>query len=708
MRQLMTLSAIAITFVSLFVLLSPPLNAQETSDYWPTEGWQTSTPEEQGMDSELLAQAMDSLMESSGVHSVLVIRHGYVVLDAYFDPFTEGSLHDLASVTKSFTATLIGVAINQGYIESVQQPVLSFFPERDIANIDANKEAMTLEDLLTMQSGLDCVGIGEHTLYQMAESPDWVQFALDLPMAQKPGTHYVYCGPNTHLLSAVIQEATGMSALEFAQQQLFGPLGISDVIWPSDPQGVTVGWGDLRMAPHDMAKLGYLYLHDGVWDGQRLLPEGWVQAATTPYTRTTGLEQYGYSWWLPEPGIYHAMGNGGQYIYVVPDQDLVVVATQGGTFESQENGPSFDTVLSLILPAITSDSPLPPDPDGTALLESKIHQVATPVQIEPESVPPLPETARRISGKTYLLDTNTLGLSSLSLTFQDESQASFRLTLVDQSALEFRVGLDNVFRRAPGRYGLTAEARGRWESETDFTIELNEVGNISLWDINLSFEDDHVAVLMRDRMRDWGAGFNGALANTEAVPAPADVFVFVEEDPMVVTWMKSGPGQGYPKTGEIQEGILIDVIGRNEAGDWLQIASGDWVRAAVVTVMGDVDSLPVVEVSISAEEAFAAQWEAENRQAFENPLVIDEAILQPYVGTYDVPGLDTPITLFIEDGILMVKLPDRTVPLHPVSETLFVIDPDTHLEFLRIIMPPPGVAYLRRDGTQSFGERVQE
>jgi CubicO group peptidase (beta-lactamase class C family) len=215
-------------------------------DYWPTEGWRTSTPEEQGMDSERLAETMDYLQEQSSfdIHSLLIIRNGYIVIDAYFYPFAADTLHDLASATKSFTSSLIGIAIDKGYIESVEQPVLDIFSERTVANVDADKRAMTVEDLLTMRSGFKCINQPtEVTLSEMWASPDWSQFTLDLPMAAEPGARYVYCSPNVHLLSVIIQETTRMSALAFAQEHLFGPLGVSDVIWPSDPQGNNWGWG---------------------------------------------------------------------------------------------------------------------------------------------------------------------------------------------------------------------------------------------------------------------------------------------------------------------------------------------------------------------------------------------------------------------------------------------------------------------------------
>ena len=184
---------------------------------------------------------MDYIQEQNSftIHSLLIIRNGYIVTDAYFYPFAQGYLHGLASATKSLTSSLIGIAIDKGYIESVEQPILDFFPEYSVANLDANKAAMTLEDLLTMSSGFECNNADVDA--PMLASPDSVRFALDLPMAAEPGTRYVYCNANVHLLSAIIQKTTGMSALAFAQEHLFGPLGVSDAIWLSDPQGNNIG-----------------------------------------------------------------------------------------------------------------------------------------------------------------------------------------------------------------------------------------------------------------------------------------------------------------------------------------------------------------------------------------------------------------------------------------------------------------------------------
>ncbi len=222
---------------------TPSPVAQES--YWPTHGWRSSTPEAQGMDSEVLARAFDYIRQNRiPIHSLLIVRNGYVVLDAYFYPFQEGQVHDGASMTKSITSTLIAIAIGEHKLSSVRQPTLSVFPGRNVANRDERKDRMTVEDLLTMTSGLDChVDHGEITLREMMQSKDWVQFMLDRPMVAEPGSKFEYCSGGMHLLSGIVSETTGSSELEFARRELFQPLGIEDVIWPSDPQGVSTGWG---------------------------------------------------------------------------------------------------------------------------------------------------------------------------------------------------------------------------------------------------------------------------------------------------------------------------------------------------------------------------------------------------------------------------------------------------------------------------------
>jgi len=325
----------------------------------PVEGgaatpyWTVATPDQEGMDAALLEQLVDTIATAGhAIDSVTVIRNGRIVLDEYFADFEPGQMHILHSCTKSITSALIGIAIDQGHIESVEQRVLEFFPDLVPAILDADKEAMTLEDLLMMSSGIEC-GESERVLDGMRASSDWVRYMLDREMAYTPGTRFEYCSGNSFLLSAIIQQTTGMSALEFAQRNLFGPLGITDVYWPANLDGINHGWGDMGLKPHDMAKVGFLYLNGGVWEGEQIIPAGWVEESTQgrlPTFRTNGLfHDYGYQWWVDPAGLYAASGTGGQFIYVVPQEHLVVVFT--GRVSDADFGVPERLLRTYILPA---------------------------------------------------------------------------------------------------------------------------------------------------------------------------------------------------------------------------------------------------------------------------------------------------------------------------------------------------------------------
>lgn len=340
---------------------------------WPTEAWEYASPESQGMDSNILVEMLKSIEdEGIGIDALMVVRNGFVVLDTTVFPFSTfpDARHEVYSCTKSVVSILIGIAIDEGYIEDVDRPVISFFPEKTLANMDTRKEAMTLEHLLTMTTGLNCRDSYLYRwegMYQMRSSPDWVQFVLDLPMVEEPGFHFEYCSGASFLLSAILQETTGMDAFQFAKEHLFSPLGISDIRWPSNPRGISIGYSDLELRPEDMAKIGYLYLKDGVWNGEQIVSSAWVRDSTRKHISATLQEGYGYQWWVDESGIYMALGYGGQYIIVVPEEDLVAV------FVSDLAETDFfipDQFLHrYILPSIKSSEPLPEDPRATTLLE---------------------------------------------------------------------------------------------------------------------------------------------------------------------------------------------------------------------------------------------------------------------------------------------------------------------------------------------------
>ena len=327
----------------------PTAAAIPPRDYWPTAGWRISTPEEQGLDPVLLGQMFDAIEDRSlNVHSVVLVRNGVIVAEAYYSPYGQNTRHVLYSVTKSFVSALVGIAIEEGYIESVDQPVLGFFPDRAFANPNSRKDAMTLEHLLTMTAGLDWEE-GTPTYMAMYRSQDWVSYVLDAPMVAEPGDQFVYCSGCSHVLSAIIQQATGMNTLEYAQSRLFEPLGITNVYW--DSSGIPIGGWGLEITPRDMAKFGYLYLNDGVWEGQQIVPAEWVRTSVGEHVGTNGSLGYGYQWWTyPSLDAYTAIGRDAQLILVMPALDVVAVFTA----ELDDADVLFELTEEFVAPAVVS------------------------------------------------------------------------------------------------------------------------------------------------------------------------------------------------------------------------------------------------------------------------------------------------------------------------------------------------------------------
>jgi len=296
-----------------------------------------------------MAGMLDAVREQNlALHSLLVIRNGYIVSETYFGSSTPGTRREIYSVTKSFIGTLIGIAIDKGLIGGVDRPVGGFFPDRSFASWDAAKQAMTLENLLTMTAGLDWTE-SDAAYGQLYRSRDWVKFMLDEPMRSRPGAEFNYCSGCSHVLSAIIQRQTGMNTRDFAQRELFEPLGITGAAWDTDTTGISIGGWGLKLTPREMAKLGYLYLNGGEWDGRQIVSTNWVKAATRKHTGTDSDLGYGYQWWIyPRWGAYAALGRYGQTIFVIPDLNLIVVTTAA----LEGHDPIFDLIEEYIVPAV--------------------------------------------------------------------------------------------------------------------------------------------------------------------------------------------------------------------------------------------------------------------------------------------------------------------------------------------------------------------
>jgi CubicO group peptidase (beta-lactamase class C family) len=458
-------------------------------EYWPTAGWRSETPEACGVDSARLAQGLAAVLQGHiGLHGYLVVRCGYLIADAYRYPYDGSIYHDLASVTKSVMTTLIGIAADQGRLD-LDQTVLSFFPDRTIANRDARKARITVRHLLAMSSGLRWDSAADEES-QLLASPDWVQFGLDLPARSEPGTAFVYSSSGMHLLSAILTEVTGMTALEFARVHLFEPLGITEVHWRSDPQGYTRGWGDLSMFPHDVAKLGFLFLHHGAWEGRQIVSSEWVDQATSRRISTGGSQygEYGYGWWVSPKGeelaYFLAAGRNGQRVLVVPALDLVLVTTA-------QSDSAFEEVTPGLMAALRSlSAPLPESPGGIAQLDMVIEQLR---QAPPAQPAALPEIARSVSGRTYVFEPNPAGIESIRLDFSFNAPAAVAVAIKVAGEHETRtgeIGLDGNYRT--NRDGLPWIGRGSWVDSRTLVVEMSEGPGLNGYTGALRFEGDEV------------------------------------------------------------------------------------------------------------------------------------------------------------------------------------------------------------------------
>ena len=344
-------------------------------DYWPTQDWRAAAPESVGMDAECLS-SLDREIEVRfrSINAFLVIRWGYLIFERYYGGCGQDDKHLVASVTKSFVSALIGIAIDQGFVEGVHQPVLGFFPEFARSAHDRLKRQMTVKHLLTMTAGFQWrtgARAYEPLLNRMRRSEDWVAFILNLPVQERSFGRFQYNSAASHLLSAIITRSTGRNAQEFAAEHLFEPIGIdrpapttphtysqADVFgntsggWPQDPQGNSIGGWGLLLKPRDMARFGYLYLNGGQWDGEQIVPKKWVEDSVSPHT-----PGYGYQWWLRDVNgvfVFSAVGRGGHHIFCVPEKDLVVVvaANPGGRWRDR-----WPLLEEYVIPAAGCVSP---------------------------------------------------------------------------------------------------------------------------------------------------------------------------------------------------------------------------------------------------------------------------------------------------------------------------------------------------------------
>lgn len=312
---------------------------------FPVQEWPTKAPEELGFSQDLL-ETMEEQASNYDITNILIVRNGYKVYHRFVHKdymLGENNLLPVYSCTKSISSALIGIALEEGYIQSIDQKISDFFPEWQELPPDELRDSITIKHLLTQTSGWDWPEFTtwNYRLTPLKESEDWVRFVLNREMAAEPGTVFNYSTGGSHLLSVIIERATGMDTLSYARSRLFDPIGIGEVDWRKDPQGFYIGGTDLWMSAEDMARFGLLYLRKGKWGDSQIVPESWVEASTSRQSEGSyrgGGGEYGYQWWIAALNVSgqrvdaaYALGFAGQFIYVVPEYDLVVVATGQNT-----------------------------------------------------------------------------------------------------------------------------------------------------------------------------------------------------------------------------------------------------------------------------------------------------------------------------------------------------------------------------------------
>ncbi len=343
-------------------------NLAITREAWPTRGWPEANPAAHGMDPEKLAEADRTLAaEYPNLESLLIVRGGDIVYERYSGSTGPDKPHNLKSATKSVLSALVGIALSTGDLGSLDDRLSDFLPEMLPATADRRKRDITVCDLLRMRSGLEWNEWGGCTV-EMTSRPNWIRFVLDQPLAYNPGEIHTYSTGDTQLLSGILQKATGMTALDFADLFLFKPLGITRRTWPSDPQGYSVGGTELSLSPRDLAKFAFLYLNGGRWEDQQVVPANWVADSTRQHSLVVPPDAsdrppigYGYLWWLREQAghpSFMAVGYGGQFAYVIPDLDLIVVMmgrlrSIPRMFADNRMIREFNVVAEHIVPAVS-------------------------------------------------------------------------------------------------------------------------------------------------------------------------------------------------------------------------------------------------------------------------------------------------------------------------------------------------------------------
>ncbi len=429
---------------------------------------QRATPESQGIASAAILQFVEAVeSQIHELHSFMLLRHGKVVAEGWWSPYKRENPHMLFSLSKSFTSTAIGLAVEEGLL-SLDDFVLSFFPDEAPAQPNEHLAAMRVRHLLSMSTGQ-----ADDTMPAMGGRADgnWTKGFFEVPVVHEPGTHFLYNTGATYMLSAILQKKIGIKLVDYLKPRLFEPLGIENATWEESPQGINSGGFGLNIKTEDIASFGQLYLQKGVWQGNQLLSEAWIDEATSFQVANAGStidwqQGYGFQFWRCTHNAYRGDGAFGQYCIVMPDQDAVLAITAGVADMQQP----LDLVWKHLLPAMSAES-MPDDSAAQEALTKKLSDLnMTPVQGEKSSPP-----AAEVSGRTYAVDPDELRIETITLDFTESGCTVSLKTPLGEQLIPcgygvWQTGHTTLFNEAWVSEPMLTAASAAWTADDTFTM----------------------------------------------------------------------------------------------------------------------------------------------------------------------------------------------------------------------------------------------
>jgi CubicO group peptidase (beta-lactamase class C family) len=464
-----------------------------------------SVPEAEGIDSAGVLSLVDAMdRKINAVHSIMLVRHGKVVAEGWWSPYAAGDVHIMYSVTKSFTSTAVGFAVQEGRL-SVDDLVLSFFPDLAPAEPAAQMKAMRIRDLLMMSTGHQQ---DTADLLRARKDGAWTRAFLATEVAHKPGTHFLYNSGASYMLAAIVQKVSGQTVEAYLQPRLFDPLGIEQHPWGLSPEGVNLGDGGLSIKTEDLAKFGLLYLQKGMWNGRRLLSAEWIEAATSRQTSSGSAPDsnwdhgYGYQFWRNKTTGFRADGAFGQFSFVLPEYDVVLAVTSG----TSDMAGVMDLVWEHLLPALHYVT-VPANPAAQEKLAQRLATLVLPAQGGAAHSPRESEISRKI----YSFGENEQGIKSVEIDFAagnpvlvfKDADGSHAIACGLGQWVRGRTGFQKRISTLFDREDQGIAASGGWGDDNTFTAKLCFDETPYTITATFKFTDDKLLLNFEHNLR-WG------------------------------------------------------------------------------------------------------------------------------------------------------------------------------------------------------------